>query len=122
MGTGSLCACLIVPRRGTMFAPARKYAMPFADGSEGRIFAGMADILESAPRAHEEPKLVIRKAPHVPVWSVWATLQSPTLYNCCVRFAMVVTSHDATLATRRALPPLPGPDIHRLDLASFLAH
>src|ERR1035437_1890199 len=31
--------------------------------------------------------------------------QSPTLYNCCVRFAMVVTSHDATLATRRALPP-----------------
>jgi hypothetical protein len=75
MGTGSLCACLIVPRRGTMFAPARKYAMPFADGSEGRIFAGMADILESAPRAHEEPKLVIRKAPHVPVWSVWATLE-----------------------------------------------
>jgi hypothetical protein len=31
--------------------------------------------------------------------------QSPTLNNCCVRFAMVVTSHDATLATRRALPP-----------------
>src|ERR1019366_8963611 len=46
-----------------------------ADGSEGRIFAGMADILESAPRDHEEPKLVIRKAPHVPVWSVWATLE-----------------------------------------------
>src|ERR1019366_5688627 len=82
--------------------------VPLADGSEGRIFAGMADILESAPRAHEEPKLVIRKAPHVPVWSVWATLQSPTLYNCCVRFAMVVTSHDATLATRRALPPYLG--------------
>ena len=31
--------------------------------------------------------------------------QSPTLNNCCVRFAMVVTSHDATLATRRALSP-----------------
>ena len=58
-----------------MFAPARKYAMPFADSSEGRIFAGMADILESAPRAHEEPKLVIRKAPHVSVWSVWAVLE-----------------------------------------------
>ena len=57
------------------FAPARKYAMPLADGSEGRIFAGMADILESAPKYHEEPKLIIRKAPHVPVWSVWATLE-----------------------------------------------
>jgi hypothetical protein len=49
--------------------------VPLADGSEGRIFAGMADILESAPRDHEEPKLVIRKAPHVPVWSVWAVLE-----------------------------------------------
>ena len=46
-----------------------------ADGSEGRIFAGMADILESAPKYHEDPKLIIRKAPHVPVWSVWATLE-----------------------------------------------
>jgi hypothetical protein len=58
-----------------MFASARKFAMPLADGSEGRIFASMADILESAPKYHEEPKLVIRKAPHVPVWSVWATLE-----------------------------------------------
>jgi hypothetical protein len=58
-----------------MFAPARKFAMPLADGSEGRIFASMADILESAPKYHEEPKLVIRRAPHVPVWSVWATLE-----------------------------------------------
>src|ERR1035441_2191025 len=49
--------------------------MPLADGSEGRIFAGIADILESAPRDHEEPKLVIRKAPHVSVWSVWAVLE-----------------------------------------------
>src|SRR5450759_73081 len=49
--------------------------VPLADGSEGRIFAGMVDILESAPRDHEEPKLVIRKAPHVPVWSVWAVLE-----------------------------------------------
>jgi hypothetical protein len=49
--------------------------VPPADGSEGRIFAGMVDILESAPRDHEEPKLVIRKAPHVPVWSVWAVLE-----------------------------------------------
>ena len=52
-----------------------RWAMPLADGSEGRIFAGMADILESAPKYHEEPKLIIRKAPHVPVWSVWATLE-----------------------------------------------
>jgi hypothetical protein len=58
-----------------MFAPARKFAMLLADGFEGRIFAGMADILESAPKYHEEPKLIIRKAPHVPVWSVWATLE-----------------------------------------------
>src|SRR5665811_1839972 len=42
---GSRCACLIVPRRGTMFAPARKFAMPLADGSEGRIFAGMNQII-----------------------------------------------------------------------------
>src|ERR1039457_2301710 len=35
----------------------------------------MADILESAPRDHEEPKLVIRKASHVSVWSVWAVLE-----------------------------------------------
>jgi hypothetical protein len=47
----------------------------FADNSGGHIFAGMADILESAPKYHEEPKLIIRKAPHVPVWSVWATLE-----------------------------------------------
>jgi hypothetical protein len=60
-----------VYRRGRLgFAPARKYAMPLADGSEGRIFAGVADILESAPKYHEEPKLVIRKAPHVSVTTV----------------------------------------------------
>jgi hypothetical protein len=35
----------------------------------------MADILESAARHHEEPKLVVRKAPHAAVWSVWAVLE-----------------------------------------------
>jgi hypothetical protein len=35
----------------------------------------MADILESAARHHEGPKLVVRKAPHAAVWSVWAVLE-----------------------------------------------
>jgi hypothetical protein len=35
----------------------------------------MADILESASRHHDEPKLVVRKALHAPVWSVWAVLE-----------------------------------------------
>jgi len=34
---------------------------------------------------------------------------------------MVVAFHPATLTTRRLLA-LPGPDFHRLELASFLAH
>src|ERR1019366_8964713 len=47
--------------------------------------------------------------------------QYPTPHDCCVRFAMVIAFHSATLATGRRYP-LPGPDSHRLDLASFLAH
>jgi hypothetical protein len=35
----------------------------------------MTDILDNAPKTHEDPTLTIRKAPHVSVWSVWATLE-----------------------------------------------
>jgi hypothetical protein len=49
--------------------------MALADGFKGHISVGMADILESAARHPEEPKLVVRKAPHAPVWSVWAVLE-----------------------------------------------
>jgi hypothetical protein len=44
--------------------------------------------------------------------------QSPAPHNRCVRFAVVVTYH-ATLSNRRLLRP-PGPDLHRLEQASFL--
>src|SRR4051812_14086227 len=39
-------------------------------------------------------------------------------HDRCVRFAVVVTFHAATLATGGRYP-LPGPDFHRLDRASF---
>jgi hypothetical protein len=39
------------------------------------IFAGMANILENVPGDQEEPKLIVRKAPHAAVWSVWAVLE-----------------------------------------------
>jgi len=35
----------------------------------------MTDILDNAPRTQEEPKLIIRRASHAPVWAVWATLE-----------------------------------------------
>jgi hypothetical protein len=35
----------------------------------------MTDILENAPRTQEQPKLIIRRVSHAPVWSVWATLE-----------------------------------------------
>jgi hypothetical protein len=35
----------------------------------------MTDILDTARVSREEPKLIVRKAPHTPVWSVWATLE-----------------------------------------------
>ena len=34
----------------------------------------MTDILDAARVSGEEPKLIVRKAPHAPVWSVWAML------------------------------------------------
>jgi len=35
----------------------------------------MADILDNAPQSHEEPQLIVRRAAHAPVWSVWARLE-----------------------------------------------
>ena len=35
----------------------------------------MANILENVPGDQEEPKLIVRKAPHAAVWSVWAVLE-----------------------------------------------
>ena len=34
----------------------------------------MTDILDIARSSQEEPKLIVRKAPHAAVWSVWAVL------------------------------------------------
>jgi len=45
--------------------------------------------------------------------------QSHTPQDCCVRFAGVVTFPNATLATGRCATILPGPDLHRLERASF---
>ena len=47
----------------------------FSQTSEESIFAGMANILENVPRDQDEPKLIVRKAPHALVWSVWAVLE-----------------------------------------------
>jgi len=35
----------------------------------------MTNILENAPRGQNDPSLIVRKAPHAPVWSVWAMLE-----------------------------------------------
>jgi hypothetical protein len=35
----------------------------------------MSNVLNNAPAPHEEPKLIVRRAPHAAVWSVWATLE-----------------------------------------------
>jgi hypothetical protein len=37
--------------------------------------ACMSDILDAARVSRGEPKLIVRKAPHAPVWSVWAVLE-----------------------------------------------
>ncbi len=34
----------------------------------------MTDILDTPHMSQEEPKLIVRKASHAPVWSVWAVL------------------------------------------------
>ena len=35
----------------------------------------MTLISDTAHAGGEEPKLIVRKAPHAPVWSVWAMLE-----------------------------------------------
>ena len=35
----------------------------------------MTDILDNAPVSGEEPTLIVRKASHAPIWSVWAVLE-----------------------------------------------
>lgn len=35
----------------------------------------MTDILDAARVSGEDPKLIIRKASHAPIWSVWAVLE-----------------------------------------------
>jgi hypothetical protein len=35
----------------------------------------MIDILDTGRVSGEEPNLMVRKAPHAPIWSVWAVLE-----------------------------------------------
>ena len=35
----------------------------------------MTDILDTEHVNQDEPKLIVRKAPRAPVWSVWAVLE-----------------------------------------------
>jgi hypothetical protein len=35
----------------------------------------MTNILDNAPRKPDDPILIVRKAPHAAVWSVWAALE-----------------------------------------------
>jgi hypothetical protein len=35
----------------------------------------MIDILDTGRVSGEEPNLIVRKAPHGPIWSVWAVLE-----------------------------------------------
>ena len=35
----------------------------------------MTNILDGAAVSHDDPTLIIRKAPHAAIWSVWATLE-----------------------------------------------
>ena len=35
----------------------------------------MSDILDTVCVSSEEPKLIVRKAPHAAIWSVWAVLE-----------------------------------------------
>ena len=47
----------------------------------------MTEILDTARVSQEEPKLIVRKAPHAPVWSVWAVLEgipSEEIFEGCV--------------------------------------
>ena len=39
------------------------------------ISSSMTDILDNKHLSQDEPKLIVRKAPRAPVWSVWAVLE-----------------------------------------------
>ena len=56
-------------------APSKAEKNKLAFEKSSHIFIGMTDILDNAPRTQEEPKLIIRRVSHAPVWSVWATLE-----------------------------------------------
>jgi hypothetical protein len=43
--------------------------------TKGTCWGCMTEILDTARVSQEEPKLIVRKAPHAPVWSVWAVLE-----------------------------------------------
>lgn len=45
-------------------------------GGNLRPYLGMTNILDNAPAHHADPTLIVRKAPHAAVWSVWALLES----------------------------------------------
>ena len=47
-----------------------------ANGPEGIHLVCMTDNLDIARSSQEEPKLIVRKAPHAAVWSVWAVLKA----------------------------------------------
>jgi hypothetical protein len=53
----------------------RQPVILLADSPKGYIFSRMTDILDTGRVGREEPKLIVRKAPHAPVWSVWAVLE-----------------------------------------------
>jgi len=36
--------------------------------------SAMSDFVDTV-RVSEEPKLIVRKGPHAPIWSVWAVLE-----------------------------------------------
>lgn len=44
-------------------------------GNPAPYICHMSDILNDLPKHYEEPKLIVRRATHAPVWSVWATLE-----------------------------------------------
>jgi len=46
-----------------------------ANGPTDTYSACMTDVLDTEHMSPDEPKLLVRKAPHAPVWSVWAVLE-----------------------------------------------
>jgi hypothetical protein len=46
-----------------------------ANSPKGHISSCMIDILDTGRVSGDEPNLMVRKAPHAPIWSVWAVLE-----------------------------------------------